>query len=86
MAGLRIGASSPPVVTRPVPAVRAEAAKAAQRAFFETALRGDIQTASTTVPLQPVTAATASRTLSFNTQAEPPTAILRPGSLLNIKV
>jgi hypothetical protein len=74
-----------PATLRPNTPVRTEAAIAAQRAFFQAAL-------SQTQAVAPVTAAPTpprpvTRVLpSTPTTDEPPERILRPGSLLDIRV
>ena len=61
---------------------RSEAVKAAQRAFFQAALNGVEPVASAA---QPRVAPTAPA-LSVRSDAAPPNRLLRPGSLLDIKV
>ncbi|MEO6341139.1 MAG: hypothetical protein ABIO39_13940 [Caulobacteraceae bacterium] len=80
-----ISAGLPATTLRPTTPVRSEAAIAAQRAFFQAAL-------SQTQAVAPVTAApTPPRPVtrvahSTPTTDEPPERILRPGSLLDIRV
>ena len=99
-----IGSGTPPAL-RPITPVRSEAARAAQRAFFDAAL-GKTPTAPQTpaVTQVQVTAPTAaagpvsalsSLSSAFrakpSTQADavtdtPPSRLLRPGSIIDIKV
>ena len=81
--------SALPVAPQPAASAKADAARAAaQRAFFQAALTGQAaakpttQASTTTTPTvfaQPVQRIP-------DPAAEPPTRILRPGSLLDIKV
>ena len=95
MADLRLPAQLPTAApARPMPAARAEAVRAAQRAFFETALAGEAQAA----PRAPAAAETAAATPAaappvrdLRPPAEAlagpaPARPLRPGSLLDIRV
>ncbi len=90
MADLRVSAQPPAAVpARPVPAARAEAVRAAQRAFFETALAGDTQAASPPRAAAPTATAAPVRAevrVAIDPAAPAPTRPLRPGSLLDIKV
>ena len=94
MADIRsVPASTPAAVpSRPLPAARAQAIAAAQRAFFDQALasgvsaapvRASTAAAATTVAVEPTPPVTR---LSFDPAEPPPTRPLRPGSLLDIKV
>ena len=79
MADIRsIGGSNLPQVAAPS---RTEAVRAAQRAFFQAALNG---TAASPV-VQPKAASAAATPVQRTTTAAPD-RILRPGSLLDIKV
>jgi hypothetical protein len=99
-----IGSSGPPAL-RPITPVRSEAARAAQRAFFEAALGKTPAAAQTPAVVQvqtttPTAAARPTSALSAlanafaakpSTQAAAPTAtspsrVLRPGSIVDIKV
>jgi hypothetical protein len=99
-----IGSGSPPAL-RPITPVRSEAARAAQRAFFEAALGKtppaaqtpavvQVQTTAPTVAARP-TSALSSLASAFSakpsapSRAEtdtPPSRVLRPGSIIDIKV
>jgi hypothetical protein len=101
---ITLGGSGPPAL-RPITPVRSEAARAAQRAFFEAAL-GKTPAASqtpavvqvqTTTPPAAVQPASALSTLTraFSTRPAPqtiaatdtpPSRVLRPGSIVDIKV
>ena len=83
MADMRIGAAGSSLVPQsPNAPGRSEAARAAQRAFFQAALAGagPVTSASQKIaapaPVQPNRA----------DLSTPPTRMLRPGSLLDIKV
>ena len=76
---------------RPLPAVRAQAIAAAQKAFFDQALANGAQASSVRAPTAAATVAAAPPTprvtrLSFDPAEPAPTRPLRPGSLLDIKV
>lgn len=76
-----------PTPTRPLQGARAEAIRAAQKAFFDRAL----DPSQATAPARPATAASATPVppvtrLTFDADAPPPSRPLRPGSLLDIKV
>ena len=73
MADLRIPSAALPAVVRPQPAARVDAASAAQRAFFQTALNGAV--AEQAPAARPAAKADAT-----------PDRLPRPGSLLDIKV
>lgn len=81
-----------PTVTTPgASSPRAEAVRAAQRAFFETALAGEMSAASSARPTTPAAAPTAATPLRevravVDPEASAPPRPLRPGSLLDIKV
>ena len=81
-----ISSGLPATTIRPNTPVRNEAAIAAQRAFFQAALSQTQAvaptTAAPTAPPRPVTRAAP----STPTTDEPPERILRPGSLLDIRV
>ncbi len=86
MADLRIPSGSQPLAPAPV-AARSEAVKAAQRAFFNAALNQ----AQATAPVRRQVAQTVAVSAPFQTVADTskgvqPDRILRPGSLLDIKV
>lgn len=89
MADLRITPGL--TTTTPTPPARNNQARAAQRAFFDAAL-GKTAAASPVSPVKPAqaTAATASSGVVGKVPsalpAEPPSRLLRPGSLLDIKV
>ena len=74
------------VPSRPLPAARAQAIAAAQKAFFDQALASGA--APTRPPAAPVAAAPAPQVtrLAFDPSKPAPTRTLRPGSLLDIKV
>ena len=85
------GAAPVTVPARPLPAARAEAIRAAQRAFFDQAMNA----ASGAAPARPAAAAAQATTAApakasgragFDPGAPAPAAPLRPGSLLDIKV
>jgi len=84
--------STPPVPARTTPAGGARAA--AQRAFFDAALNkaGAIPATAATVrptqasAVQPSVTRLRAETVTPHPQDDPPTRILRPGSLLDIKV
>ena len=89
MADLRIPAQTPSTLpARPVPAARAEAVRAAQRAFFETALAGEEQGAARPAATAGTTATTAPdlRPAPQTLGGAAPARVLRPGSLLDIRV
>ena len=82
MADLRTPAAGSSLVPQARAPARSEAVKAAQRAFFQAALNGVEPVAATaqprvapTAPVQPT-----------RFDAPPPGRLLRPGSLLDIKV
>jgi hypothetical protein len=99
-----IGSGSPPAL-RPITPVRSEAARAAQRAFFEAALGKtpptaqpsavvQVQSSSPTVAARPASAL-ASLASAFGAKPSaqagpatesPPSRLLRPGSIVDIKV
>ncbi len=99
-----IGGGAPPAL-RPITPVRSEAARAAQRAFFEAALGKmpaasqtpavvQVQTTAPTAPARP-TSAIASLASAFSAKPSVqsgaatnavPSRILRPGSIIDIKV
>jgi len=99
-----IGGSAPPAL-RPITPVRSEAARAAQRAFFEAALGKtpaasqtpavvQVPTPARTVAARPVSTI-ASLTSAFSAKPSTqsgaatdgaPSRILRPGSIVDIKV
>jgi hypothetical protein len=87
MADTRIIPSSLPTPTAVSGApARTEAAVAAQRAFFQAALTGrEIAAPAPPVRSEAKAAATSSK-LSARASDLPPDRILRPGSLLDIKV
>ncbi len=60
---------------------RSEAVKAAQRAFFQAALNGVGPVTVVQPPVSPTVKVQAARP-----EANPPSRLLRPGSLLDIKV
>ncbi|HTK36825.1 MAG TPA: hypothetical protein VL358_16260 [Caulobacteraceae bacterium] len=74
MADLRIPSAAPPAALRPQAPARVDAAKAAQRAFFQAAL-GD-QTPAGKPAAPPAT----------RTEDASPQRLPRPGSLIDIKV
>lgn len=83
-----VSASTPSVQPlRPLPAVRAQAIAAAQKAFFDQALAAaptaPVRAAATSAAGAPTPHATR---LSFEPTEPAPTRPLRPGSLLDIKV
>jgi hypothetical protein len=95
-----IGSGTPPAL-RPVTPVRSEAARAAQKAFFEAALGKTAATQPTRAPAQVQAAAPTSATrlasgifgASAGVRAQtvaatetPPSRLLRPGSIVDIKV
>ncbi len=94
MADLRTSVSPPAgLPARPLPPARAEAVRAAQRAFFDTALAGEAQAAApatTSAATAGVVATPAPRVTevraTFDPDAPAPSRLLRPGSLLDIKV
>lgn len=89
---LPIAAGAAPLSRAGGPPARAEAARAAQRAFFDAALRGapavvaapaatPVQT--TASPVQPIAPARPSQPMGDDA---PPGRPLRPGSLVDIRV
>ncbi len=100
MADLRITSGvQPPISSQSggLSAARADAVKAAQRAFFDAALAktnapSALQAApkvaapAAAAPPAASSAASASTTAAATGSAEPPARLLRPGSLLDIKV
>ncbi|MBC7167790.1 hypothetical protein [Phenylobacterium sp.] len=58
---------------------------AAQRAFFQAAM-GEAPAKAAAAPAEPAREAVRVQTVRAETPAEPPTKILRPGSLLDIRV
>ena len=82
MADMRTGGAGSNLVTQPIAPRRNEAARAAQRAFFEAALGGASAVASPGQKIAPSTPVQPSRA----DPSTPPTRLLRPGSLLDIKV
>jgi hypothetical protein len=95
MADLRLTPGfQPPTIRQPATPARSEAARAAQRAFFDAAMSktssATAQRATTAVaPAAPVapTRAVAVATTPARTETQtPPTRLLRPGSLLDITV
>ncbi len=99
-----IGGGAPPAL-RPITPVRSEAARAAQRAFFEAALGKtpassqtpavvQVQTTIPAAPARPVSALSSLASAfaakpSMQTGAAtdaPPSRVLRPGSIIDIKV
>jgi len=99
-----IGNSAPPAL-RPITPVRSEAARAAQRAFFDAALGKtptaaqtpavvQVQTTAPTAPARPVSALsslasafTAKPSSQAAATTDPsPSRMLRPGSIVDIKV
>ena len=83
MADTRIGATGSSLVPQsPIAPGRNEAARAAQRAFFEAALAGTSAVTGPAQKIAPVAPAQAGRAGS----SAPPNRLLRPGSLLDIKV
>ena len=83
MADLRIPAAGSSLVpqARTTPA-RSEAVKAAQRAFFQAALNGVEPVAATAQPK----VAPAAAAQPIRSEGGQPNRLLRPGSLLDIKV
>jgi len=99
-----IGNSAPPAL-RPIKPIRSEAARAAQRAFFDAALGKtpavaqtpavvQVQTTVPTVAVRP-TSALSSLASAFGAKPSapsgaardtPPSRVLRPGSIVDIKV
>ncbi len=105
MADPRITLGGAPPALRPVTPVRSEAARAAQRAFFEAALGKtptaaqtpavvQVQTTTPAAAVQPTSAlSTLARALSTRPAPQtvvatdtPPSRVLRPGSIVDIKV
>ena len=82
MADIRTSAAGSSLVpqARTTPA-RSEAVKAAQRAFFQAALNGIEPTATPQPRVTPTL-----RVQPAASDATPPSRLLRPGSLLDIKV
>lgn len=86
MADLRNPLGSPPLpAARPVAPARSEAVRAAQRAFFEAAL-GQPSTPAAAPSVTAAPAAPPPRTAMRVDPQSPPERILRPGSLVDIKV
>ncbi len=81
MAEIRNPVSTSNPSSQRVTPVRSEAARAAQRAFFEAALSGVAPTSSNTAKFAPSTPIQTVRP-----DAASPNRILRPGSLVDIKV
>ena len=92
MADLRIpSAQLPAAQPRGTAPARSDAVRAAQRAFFETALAGEAQAAPAARPTAAVEAAVVATPFrevraAFDPATPAPTRMLRPGSLLDIKV
>ncbi len=68
------------------PAPASTARTAAQRAFFQAAMGQAQAPAKAAATPEPVREAARVQTVRAETPAEPPTKILRPGSLLDIRV
>lgn len=90
MADLRIPTQLP-ATARATPPARTDAVRAAQRAFFDTALAGEAQAASglsASAPVEPAAPVPVPREVraAVDPSAPPPSRSLRPGSLLDIKV
>ncbi len=86
MADIRTSAAGSSLIPQARTADRSEAARAAQRAFFQTALNGVAPVAAAQPQMiQPkVTPTVATR--AVGSDGDPPGRLLRPGSLLDIKV
>lgn len=87
MADLRIPSSLPPAAT-PTPARTSEAVRAAQRAFFDTALtNASAPSVARPAAAAPAAAAQAKPAVTVSTEGQaPPARPLRPGSLLDIRI
>ncbi len=82
MADIRpTGASIANLPTAPRGAARADSVRAAQAAFFQSALQETSASADT-----PVRPAPAAAKVAFDASAPQPERILRPGSLVDLKV
>lgn len=91
MADVRPVPPSTPAPSRPLPAARAQAIAAAQRAFFDQAMASGALVAPPRDPAPVVAAISAAPTphatrMIFDAAEPAPTRPLRPGSLLDIKV
>ena len=94
MADTRIPAQLQAAPARPAASARSEAVRAAQRAFFDTALAGEAQgTAPARAAASPVAMAVAPAAaplrevrVALDPAGPAPSRTLRPGSLLDIKV
>ena len=82
---IRTSAAGSGLVPQARPAERSEAAKAAQRAFFQAALNGAAPVAATSPRTAQPTVSPAVA-VQARSDGNPPSRMLRPGSLLDIKV
>ncbi len=87
MADLRVPSTRPPATPAAPSPGKAETVKAAQRAFFDAALAKTAAppTAPVAVRAQPVTAASVP-SLQAPAPTAPPGRLLRPGSLVDVKI
>ncbi len=76
---------APPVAPTAPSRMRSPEAIAAQRAFFNAAL-GKTEPQATAAPVATVKAAVETPAPQFDPTASPPSRLLRPGSLIDIKV
>ena len=82
-----IRAASLPVAQPPAAPARADAARLdAQRAFFQAAMNGAAAPKAAAAPAQPPAVFAQPVQRLPDPAAEPPTRVLRPGSLLDIRV
>ncbi len=88
MADLRISAGLPAPVGRPAAdGAKAQALRAAQRAFFDAALAQPTASLAPTPPAgAPVAAVQPAPRAAGATSQDRPTRLLRPGSLVDIRV
>lgn len=70
----------------PVPSAPASGARAAQRAFFDAALQQTTSVAQTRRAVEPPPRAVQPKTTALRAEPPEPGRLLRPGSLLDIKV
>ena len=86
MADIRTSAAGSSLVPQARAPDRSEAAKAAQRAFFQAALNGVAPVAAAQPRSAQPTVSPAVAVQPARADGPPPSRLLRPGSLLDIKV
>jgi hypothetical protein len=86
VADLRIPSGAQAPLTPAQPGARADAVKAAQRAFFNAALTQTQATAPARRQTEEPARAVSTQTMNASSSPAQPGRVLRPGSLLDIKV